>query len=150
MKVSEIMTRQTHVAGPDETIADIARRMAEQDVGFLPVAENDRVVGTVTDRDIVVRGLAAGKDARTKVRDVMTADARCCREEDDVDETIQAMGKIQVRRMPVVDAGNRLVGVVSLADAVLDHDPEGVGIALTGVVEPGGSHSQSQGRGDRQ
>jgi CBS domain-containing protein len=141
MKVSEIMSRNVQVARPDESIGDVSRRMAEHDLGFMPVADDGTLVGTVTDRDIVVRAIAEGRHDAL-VADVMSRDIASCLEDDDLDDIVQIMGNIQVRRMPVVDNNERLIGVITLADAVLDHDPEGVGIAMTGVVEPGGSHAQ--------
>ncbi len=143
MKVSEAMTRDVQIASPDERIQDIAKRMAENDIGFMPVGDHDRLVGMITDRDIVVRCVAAGKDGDARVRDAMTQDVKYCYEDEDMDHVVSNMGDIQVRRLPVVSRDKRLVGVVSLADAALAHDPEGVGVAMTGVVDPGGQHSQS-------
>ncbi|GIK98295.1 MAG: inosine-5-monophosphate dehydrogenase [Alphaproteobacteria bacterium] len=143
MKVSEAMTRDVQIASPDERIQDVAKRMAENDIGFMPVGDHDRLVGMITDRDIVVRCVAAGKDGDARVRDAMTQDVKYCYEDEDMDHVVSNMGDIQVRRLPVVSRDKRLVGVVSLADAALAHDPEGVGVAMTGVVDPGGQHSQS-------
>lgn len=143
MKVSEAMTRDVHIARPDDRIQDIAKRMADDDIGFLPVGDHDRLVGTITDRDIVVRCVASGRDGDARVKDAMTKDVKYCFEDEDMDHVVSNMGDIQVRRLPVVDRQKRLVGVVTLADAALAHDPEGVGIAMTGVVDPGGQHSQS-------
>lgn len=143
MKVSEAMTRDVQIASPEERIQDVAKRMAENDIGFMPVGDHDRLVGMITDRDIVVRCVAAGKDGDARVRDAMTQDVKYCYEDEDMDHVVSNMGDIQVRRLPVVSRDKRLVGVVSLADAALAHDPEGVGVAMTGVVDPGGQHSQS-------
>lgn len=144
MKVQEAMTRDVKIASPDERIQDVARRMAEEDLGFLPVGENDRLVGMITDRDIVVRVVANGMDGDARVRDAMTREVKYCYEDEEMDHVVSNMGDIQVRRLPVVDRDKRLVGVISLADAALAHDPEGVGIAMTGVVDPGGQHNQSR------
>ncbi|RWK41964.1 CBS domain-containing protein [Mesorhizobium sp.] len=141
MKVAEIMTPNVHLASPDESLQKIAKRMAVDDVGFLPVGENDRLVGTITDRDIVVRALAEGKDGNATVRDVMTKDVKYCFEDEDIDHVAQNMGDIQVRRLPVLNRDKRLVGVVSLADAALKEDPATAGIAMSGVVVPGGAHA---------
>src|SRR5690606_26589365 len=124
MKVSEIMSRSVQMTTPDEKIVDVAKKMAEEGVGFLPVAENDRLVGTITDRDIVVRGVAEGKIDGASVRDVMTRDIKYCFEDEDIEKVAQNMGNIQVRRLPVMNREKRLVGVVSLADVALDHGPE--------------------------
>lgn len=141
MKVAEIMTPNVHLASPDESLQKIARRMAVDDVGFLPVGENDRLVGTITDRDIVVRAVAEGKDGNATVRDVMTRDVKYCFEDEDIEHVAQNMGDIQVRRLPVLNRDKRLVGVVSLADAALKEDPATAGIAMSGVVVPGGAHA---------
>jgi CBS domain-containing protein len=140
MKVSEVMTRDVCLARPDETLQEIAKRMATKDIGFMPVGDDERLVGTITDRDIVVRALAQGLDGTTLVRDAMTRDVKYCFDDEEMDHVIQNMGNIQVRRLPVVDHNKRLVGVVSLADGALKDDPEAVGIAMTGIAEPGGSH----------
>lgn len=102
--------------------------MAVDDVGFLPVGENDRLVGTITDRDIVVRAVAEGKDGNATVRDVMTKDVKYCFEDEDIEHVAQNMGDIQVRRLPVLNRDKRVVGVVSLADAALKEDPATAGI----------------------
>lgn len=142
MKVSDVMTRGAALASPNDTITAIAERMAREGLGFMPVGEDDRIVGTITDRDIVVRGLAARMDPeRTPVRDVMTADVRYCFEDEDLDHVVQNMGDVQVRRLPVVDRDKRLVGVVALADSARAHDTEAAGIAMSGITEPGGPHA---------
>jgi CBS domain-containing protein len=146
MKVSEVMTPNVCIANPDDSLKQVAELMAQQDIGFLPVGDMDRLVGTITDRDIVVRGVANGHDASTKVRAVMTKDVKYCYDDQELDDVIQNMGDIQVRRLPVVDRDKRLVGVVSLADAALKDDPETAGVGLMGVVEPGGAKSQSASR----
>jgi CBS domain-containing protein len=135
------MTRNVHLASPGESLQKIAKRMAADDVGFLPVGENDRLVGTITDRDIVVRAVAEGKDGNATVRDVMTKDVKYCFEDEDIERVVQNMGDIQVRRLPVLNRDKRLVGVISLADAALKEDPATVGIAMSDVVVPGGAHA---------
>jgi CBS domain-containing protein len=144
MKVAKIMSSEVHIASPNDSIEEIARIMASEDIGFLPVGENDRLIGTITDRDIVIRGIASGKDGDARVRDVMTKDVKYCFSDEEIDHVIENMGDIQVRRLPVVNREKRLVGILSLADAALKHDPEATGSALTGVVEPGGHHTQMQ------
>lgn len=141
MKVSEAMTRGARIARPDETLQEVARRMAAEDIGFLPVGDDDRLVGTITDRDIVVRAVAKGRDGSTLVRDAMTKDVKYCFDDEDMEHVVYNMGDIQVRRLPVVDRNKRLVGVVSLADGALKDDPGAVGTAFTGVVMPGGAHA---------
>lgn len=141
MKVADAMTRDVRLVSPDDSIEAIAKIMAAENLGFLPVGENDRLVGTITDRDIVVRALARGLAGDAHVRDVMTEDVKYCYDDADVSDVVQNMSNIQVRRLPVVNRDKRLVGVVSLADAALKDDAESVGIAMSGVVEPGGSHT---------
>ncbi|MBV9633838.1 MAG: CBS domain-containing protein [Methylobacteriaceae bacterium] len=143
MLVREAMSRDVHIANPGETIREVAKLMADEDIGFLPVGENDRLVGMITDRDILVRGVARGKNADDQIRDVMTADVKYCFEDEAIDQVVMNMGDQKVRRLPVVDRNKRLVGVISLADAARSFDPEVAGIALSGVAEPGGPHSQS-------
>lgn len=140
MKVSDAMTRGAQIARPDETLQQAARRMATEDIGFLPVGDDDRLVGMITDRDIAIRAVAEGRSCETPVRDIMTRDVKYCFEDEDMDDVVQNMGNIQVRRLPVVDRNKRLVGVVSLADGALKDSPETAGIALSGVVVPGTPH----------
>jgi CBS domain-containing protein len=118
MQVSEIMSRSVKVASPTDTLQQAARWMAELDAGSLPVGENDRLVGMITDRDIAIRGDAAGCDpTRTPIRKVMSnSSVKYCFEDDDVDTIAQNMAELQVRRLPVVNRDKRLVGIVSLGD----------------------------------
>ena len=140
MRVSEIMSKDVHLASPQETIQQVARAMADQNLGFMPVTDGDRLVGSVTDRDLVVRALASGLDADTMVREVMTNEVKYCFEDDEIDDVTRNMGDIQLRRLPVVSRDKRLVGVVSLADAALN-DTDCAGRGLQGIVRPGGAHT---------
>jgi CBS domain-containing protein len=115
-----------------------------EDVGFMPVGENDRLVGTVTDRDIVARAVAKGRNGKTKVREVMSDGIRYCYDDEDMDHVIQNLGELQIRRLPVINRENRLVGVVSLADAARKSDPAGAGAGLSAIAAPGGQHLQSK------
>ncbi|WP_331376648.1 CBS domain-containing protein [Sinorhizobium chiapasense] len=142
MHVSEIMTRDVHLVSPNETITEVARHMAENDIGFLPVGDHDRLVGMITDRDIVVRGVADGLDLQSKVGDIMTTDVKYCFEDEEVDDVARNMGDVQVRRLPVVNRDKRLVGIVSLADAAREQ-PAIAGTGLKGVTAPGGTHNQA-------
>ena len=137
MKISKIMTRDVRVVSPDDTLQQAARLMAGLDVGALPVAENDRLIGMVTDRDIATRGVAEGKGAETSVRDVMTPRIKYCFDDQDVEEVAQNMGAIQVRRLPVVTRAKRLVGIVSLGDIATSHKDEEAGEALAEISRPG-------------
>ncbi len=144
MRVSEAMTRDVRVANPTETIRQAARMMAEIDAGALPVGENDRLVGMITDRDIAVRAVGAGKSPDTPVRDVMSTDVCYCFDDQEIGDVAANMGDIKVRRLPVVDRNKRLVGILSLGDiAMADDQDREAAEALCGISEPGGQHSQS-------
>src|SRR5437763_5597560 len=115
MAVSEGMTREVRVASPGQSIRDVAKIMAEIDAGSLPVGENDRLVGMITDRDIAIRAVALGKGPETAVREVMSADqVLYCYEDEELDKVAKNMGEVQVRRLPVVNREKRLVGILSL------------------------------------
>jgi CBS domain-containing protein len=137
MRIGEIMTRDVEVANPDDTLQTAARLMADLDAGMLPVGENDRLVGVLTDRDIAIRGVAEGRDPSTTVRQVMTSELRYCFEDDAVDDVSRKMGEWQVRRLPVLNSDKRLVGIVSLGDIVLEaDDKEPAKDALQGISQP--------------
>ena len=142
MKVSETMTRDVRVAAPNDSIQQAARMMAELEAGVLPVGENDRLVGMITDRDIAIRAVAEGKGPSAKVREVMTADVKYCFADQDVEEVTRNMAEIQVRRLPVLNRDKRLVGIVSLGDIATSREAEEAGEALSGISRPGGEHSQ--------
>lgn len=117
MQIQEIMTRQVDIVDPNTTIRDAARMMRADNIGALPVGENDRLVGMVTDRDIVVRAVAEERSAgNTSVRDVMSERIFYCFEDEDVEEAAKTMADHQVRRLPVLNRKKRLVGIVALAD----------------------------------
>ncbi|HEY0844444.1 MAG TPA: CBS domain-containing protein [Noviherbaspirillum sp.] len=145
MRIADAMTRDVQVIRPDQSIVDAARMMAECDVGALPVADNDRLVGMLTDRDIVVRGLAQGKAADARVQDVMSPDVKYCFDDEDLDDVAQNMGDLQIRRLPVVSRDKRLVGIVSLGD-IATTDEEPAGEALSHISEPS---SGAMGTGQR-
>jgi len=144
MKVSDAMTRDVHIATPDQSIRDAAAEMATLDAGILPVGEGDRLVGMITDRDIAVRAVAQGKYPDTPVREVMTQDVKYCFEDEDVQAVAQNMAEIQVRRLPVLNRDKRLVGILSLADMALMEGAETAGEAIAGISEPGGQHTQTK------
>lgn len=117
MNVENVMTQHVSWVTPDTTIPEIARRMREEDIGSVPVAENDRLVGMVTDRDIVLRAVAEGGDVeRRKAREVMSPQVLYCFADESVAHVLKNMGDNQIRRLPVVNRQKRLVGVVSLGD----------------------------------
>ncbi len=115
--VSEVMTRGVRALNPSDSVVLAAQAMDELDVGFIPVCDGDRLVGALTDRDIVLRGVAQGCDlAATRLCEVMSDGVHYVHDTNDVDEVLREMDAAQVRRLPVVDAQRRLVGVVSLGD----------------------------------
>jgi CBS domain-containing protein len=144
MKVREAMTRDVRLVKPDQPIREAAKLMGELDIGALPVEENDRLVGMITDRDIAVRAVAAGRGADTPIRDVMSGEIKYCYEDQSVDEVTQNMGELRIRRLPVLNRDKRLVGILSLGDLAIDESArDEAGEALGGISRPGGQHSQS-------
>jgi CBS domain-containing protein len=142
MRVSEAMTRQVRVANPTQTIRDVAKMMAELDAGAMPVGENDRLVGMITDRDIAIRAVAQGKGPDTPVREVMSQDIKYCYEDEDLEHVAENMGDLQVRRLPVVNREKRLVGIVALGDIARHEDHHTTGETTADVSKPGGKHRQ--------
>jgi CBS domain-containing protein len=117
MKVREIMTSNVECIGPDAGLREIAQEMKSLDVGFIPICENDRLVGTLTDRDIVIRAVAEGEDVNTcKAREVMSRDIVYAFEDDDLKTVAEKMRDKDVRRILILDHNKRLVGVVSIGD----------------------------------
>jgi CBS domain-containing protein len=143
MKVSEAMSRDVRIASPDQTICEAACVMSEIDAGSLPVGDNDRLIGVITDRDIAIRAVAAHKAPDTKVREVMSQEVLYCFEDQDIDEVARNMARQQVRRLPVVSRDKRLVGIVSLGDLALRERPQVTGKTVSAISAPGGQHSQS-------
>jgi CBS domain-containing protein len=144
MRVSEAMTRQVKICTPGQTIREVAKTMAEIDAGALPVGENDRLIGMITDRDIAVRGVAQGKGPDTPVREVMSEHVEYCYDDEDLDRVAQGMADVRVRRLPVVNREKRLVGILSLGDvARKDGHREVVAETVAGVSMPGGPHRQA-------
>lgn len=137
MKIRDIMTKQVEIVSPDTSLRDAARMMRDADIGFLPVGENDRLVGTLTDRDIAIRAIADGKDANAKVRDAMSANIEYVFEDQDSSEAAQLMSSRQIRRLPVMSREKRLVGVLAIGDlATRTGDDDMVGQTVQDVSEP--------------
>ncbi len=137
--VSDTMTRNPQTLTPDASVAEAARLMDELNVGVVPVCEGERLVGMVTDRDIVVRGIARDLDPRNcKLSDVMSGHVRTVHEDDDIDEVLNEMATAQIRRMPVVDSQDRLVGIVTLGDIAAKSpvDEGEVAASLGDISEP--------------
>lgn len=142
MKISEIMSRDVQVARPEDTLRDAAETMARIDAGSLPVCDGRRLLGILTDRDIVVRGLAKGLGADSGVTQVMTEGVEYCFEDDDLVEVSDKMAASQIRRIPVVDRDKNLVGIVSLGDVAREARPAEAGDVLEEVSQPGGNNLQ--------
>lgn len=140
MQVSQCMSRNVEVVDPDTSLREAARTMARIDAGVLPVGENDRLVGIITDRDIAVRAVAEGREPDAPVRDVMSQDIKYCYDDADAEEVLENMGALQLRRMPVVDRDKRLVGIVSIGDLAKEEEGE-TGEAMREITQPGGAHA---------
>lgn len=137
MLIKDIMTRGVETVSPQTTLQEAAARMKTLDVGPLPVCDGDRIEGMVTDRDIVVRGIAEGRDPRTtKVSDVMTRDVVTCKESDDVKIAARTMKDKQIRRLLVVDEKQKVSGIVSLGDVAVEGDDKMSGDVLEKVSTP--------------
>jgi CBS domain-containing protein len=145
MKVRELMTTEPTTVEPKATLGEVATLMKQQDCGSIPVVEGGRLVGIVTDRDIVVRGVAAGKDPKTqRVSEVMSADPVTIGPEDDVNDAEKKMADRQIRRLPVIEAG-KLVGIIVTAQIARSGNERKVGETLKGISEPTsgrGSHAR--------
>lgn len=142
MKVSECMTREVRVADPGETLQDAARTMADIDAGILPVGENDKLVGVITDRDIAIRAVGTGRAPDAKIRDVMSEEVKYCYADEEVDDVLDNMSEQQIRRLPVVNRDKRLVGIVSISDLAANGEIMRAGEALSEIARPSSLHSQ--------
>lgn len=142
MRIAEAMSRGVRVVSPSDSIEQAARIMGELDLGFLPVGEDDRLIGTITDRDIAVRGVGQGLECDTLIEEVMSTDVKYCFDDQDLDEVTANMGDIQVRRLPVVNREKRLVGVISLGDIAKKTAIE-AGLALSDVTRGSEQHNQT-------
>ncbi|MGE0595129.1 MAG: CBS domain-containing protein [Hyphomonadaceae bacterium] len=142
MRVKDTMTPDVRTIASGATLREAARAMADTDVGALPVADGDRLIGMITDRDIAIRGVAAGKGPDVTVGEVMSPKVLYCFDDEDVIDVAENMSDQQVRRLPVLNREKRLIGIVSLADIAGARTAE-AGEALEGITRPGGAHSQS-------
>jgi CBS domain-containing protein len=140
MKIGQLMSQDILVARPDDSIRVVAEQMARLDVGALPVCDGRRLLGMITDRDIVVRGVAFGRSPDTTAGAIMTRDVKYCFEDDDVEEVCQRMGEAQIRRIPVLDRNHHLVGIVSLGDLALEAKNRAAGRALEQISQPNRPH----------
>lgn len=136
-RISDVMTRGVRALSPDDTMVMAAQAMQELDVGVIPVCEGERLLGMVTDRDIVLRGVAQSRPPEnTHLSEVMTSEACWCFEDESVEEVLEQMRDAQIRRVPVVDRDQHLVGIVSLGDIAVKADEARAGHALESISEP--------------
>jgi CBS domain-containing protein len=152
MKVRDIMSRDVDVLGPDATIREAARHMRDRDIGSIPIGKDDRLIGMLTDRDIVIRCIADGCNADTPIREAMTDKVRYCYDDQDVKDVCRNMSDEAIRRLPVVNRDKRLVGIVSLGD-VAKRNERAAGEAMEHIAEAppnsghGGNGLQAPGAG---
>jgi CBS domain-containing protein len=135
MRVSDAMTCEVHIAHPEQSLREVAQFMAELDVGALPVEENGRLVGMITDRDIAVRAVAKDKPPSTRVRDVMSRRIVYCYDDERIDHAAHNMSDFQMRRLPVVNREKELVGIISLADIATKRGSKAAGEAVVGISQ---------------
>jgi len=138
MQISEIMSRDVVIVSPTDSLQMVAQKMAEIDSGIMPVGEKDRLVGIVTDRDIVLRAVAKGKTpGKSTARDVMSPDIKYCYEDETLEDAARNMSTLQVKRLPVLNREKRLVGIVSLGDLAMEPEAdEQSKDALVGISQP--------------
>lgn len=135
MNIESIMSRDVHTVRPEQSLREAAEAMRKLNIGSLPVRDNDRLVGMLTDRDIVIRAVAQGDAANMTVRDVMSPTVKYCFASDDVQAIARNMASLEVRRLPVLDAQKRLVGMISLANMVHSETSAG-SVMAQGVAKP--------------
>ena len=136
-RIKDVMSHDVKMVTPDTTIREAAQQMRDGDFGMLPVAENDRMIGSISDRDIAIRAVAEGKGPTTKVREIMSTGVCWAYEDDTVEDAAKLMSEHQIRRLPVVDRNKRLVGIVALGDFAVDHSEiKPAAEALAGISEP--------------
>ena len=143
MKVRDAMTTEVQLCTPDDTLRDAAEAMAALNCGLLPVTDNERLVGMISDRDIAIRGVAMGRGPDSRIGDVMTADVKYCFDDQDIEEVTANMGDIQVRRLPVLNRKKQLVGIIALGDIARAQAGDGTAAALSRISRPGGQHAQA-------
>lgn len=142
MKIADLMTKDIKTVSPSDTAKQAASFMLGSDTGSIPVCDGDTVVGMITDRDIAVRGTAKGLGPDAKVSELMSSDIVCASSDDSVESIARKMAERQVRRMPVIDQDDKLVGMVSLGDLSRHSREEAAATALEGVSKEGGDHQQ--------
>ena len=136
MKVRDVMTRDVQVALPGDSIQQVARLMREFDTGAIPVVDEGRVIGLITDRDIVLRVVAEGRPLELPVSEALTPDVEFCFEDDDLVEVSEKMGRLQLRRMIILGPDRKLAGILSLGDLAQETDLEESGLTLEEISKP--------------
>jgi len=137
MKLREIMTSEVEVIHPNDTLQTAARKMHDRDIGFLPVCDGDRLIGVLTDRDLITRALAEGTESKAMLgRDLVTSPAIYCFDDQNVDEAAKLMHDNQIRRLVILNRDKRMVGVISLGDLAMNIDDKKSGDVLQSVSEP--------------
>jgi len=142
MKIRDFMTTEIETVTADQTVKEAAGFMLRADTGSIPVCDEGKIIGMITDRDIAVRGVAEGLGPNTRVRELMSEDVVCARDDDEVSTVAQRMSEAQVRRLPVLNADGNLVGIVSLGDLSREASDVAASRALEGISAPGGQHQQ--------
>ena len=136
MNISQVMTTEVHVGSPDDTLQKAAQMMSDYDFGILPIVDNNQLVGMLSDRDITIRAVAKGLSPNEHfVREIMSHDVEFIFQDDSVEDAAQMMSDLQVRRLPVVDSDEQLVGIVSLGDLAITND-KAAGEALESISQP--------------
>ena len=136
-RIKDVMSRDVKVISPEMTIREAARAMCDGDFGMMPVGEDDRMIGAISDRDIAIRAVAEGKGPGTKVREIMSADICWAYDDDTVEHAAKLMSERQVRRLPVMDHDKRLVGILALGDLAVDRsESKPAAEALSKISEP--------------
>jgi CBS domain-containing protein len=143
MKINKCMTREVRVVTSTQTLRDAARLMAEIDSGVLPVRDDDRLVGMITDRDIAVRGVGEGLTPDAPVERVMSREVLYCFDDQELEDVARNMADIKVRRLPVLNRDKRLVGIISLGDLSRKEDPAVTAKTVSSISKPGGRHTQA-------
>ncbi|MEO8135634.1 MAG: CBS domain-containing protein [Betaproteobacteria bacterium] len=137
MLVRDIMTRNVRVASPDDDLQSAAAAMKQDDFGVLPVVERERLVGMLTDRDIAVRAVARGlSPVQSRVREIMSVEVEHVHDDDSAEDAARVMSQMRVRRLPVLDHDDHLVGILSLGDLAISR-PEPAGAVLNSISQPG-------------
>lgn len=143
MKVSDCMCRNVRLCSPDDSLRDVARKMKEADAGALPVGDKNRLIGMITDRDIVLRAVAEGKGLDTPVREVMTWQVYYAFDDEDLEKAAETMSELKIRRLPVLNHQRQMVGILSLGDVWSSAEAPLAAAAVNELARQAGSHMQT-------